>query len=113
MGDKEFLAYHQGSKVMKYNREAIVEKNITISFEFERYVVEHPEILEQIPDGAAVFFLPKDDPELYRVSLDTARKAQAEGKASSAIFLKVEALAPARPRLGLRPFGFLCVNYGT
>ena len=50
---------------MKYNREAIVEKNITLSFEFERYVTEHPEILGQIPEGAAVVFLPKDDPELY------------------------------------------------
>jgi hypothetical protein len=84
---------------MKYNREAIVEKNITLSFEFERYVVEHPEVLEQIPDGAAVFFLPKDDPELYRVNLETARKMQTEGKTTSIIFLEVEALAPARSRL--------------
>ena len=62
---------------MKYSREAIVEKNITLSFEFDRYVVEHPEVLDQIPDGAAVIFLPKDDPELYRVNLETARRAQA------------------------------------
>jgi len=84
---------------MKYNREAIIEKNITLSFEFERYIAEHPEILEQIPEGAAVIFLPKDDPELYRVNLETARKAQAEGKASCIVFLEVEALAPARSRL--------------
>jgi hypothetical protein len=84
---------------MKYNREAIVEKNITLSFEFERYVTEHPEILGQIPEGAAVVFLPKDDPELYRVNLETARKAQATGKAESVVFLEVEALAPARSRL--------------
>jgi len=93
---------------MKYNRATIVEKNITLSFEFERYVVEHPEILEQIPDGAAVIFLPKDDPELYRINLETARKAQAEGKAASIVFLEVEALAPSRsrlvnPHLTLRP----------
>lgn len=84
---------------MKYNRETIVEKNITLSFEFERYVAEHPEMLNQIPDGAAVVFLPKDDPELYRVNLETARKVQAEGKATSVVFLEVEALAPARSRL--------------
>jgi hypothetical protein len=84
---------------MKYNREAIVEKNITLSFEFERYVAEHPEMLNQIPDGAAVVFLPKDDPELYRINLETARKAQADGKATSIIFLELEALAPARSRL--------------
>jgi hypothetical protein len=84
---------------MKYNREAIVEKNITLSFEFERYVVEHSEILEQIQDGAALIFLPKVDPELCRVNLETARKAQAEGKASGIVFLEVEALAPVRSRL--------------
>jgi hypothetical protein len=84
---------------MKYNREAIVEKNITLSFEFERYVMEHPEILGQIPDGAAVIFLPKDDPELCHVNLETARRVQTEGKASSVVFLEVEALAPARSRL--------------
>jgi hypothetical protein len=93
---------------MKYNREVIVEKNITLSFEFERYVVERPEILSQIPDGATVIFLPKDDPELYRVNLETARKVQAEGRATSVVFLEVEALAPARsrlvnPRLTARP----------
>jgi len=84
---------------MKYNREAIAEKNITLSFEFERYVVEHPEILEQIPDGATVIFLPKDDPELYRVNLETAHKAQVTGRTPSVVFLEVEALAPARSRL--------------
>ncbi len=84
---------------MKYNRETIIEKNITLSFEFERYVAEHPEMLNQIPDGAAVVFLPKDDPELYRINLETARKARAEGKATSVVFLEVEAVAPARSRL--------------
>jgi hypothetical protein len=84
---------------MKYNRDTIVEKNITLSFEFERYVVEHPEMLNQIPDGAAVVFLPKDDPELYRVNLETARKARAERKATEVVFLEVEAVAPARSRL--------------
>lgn len=84
---------------MKYNRETIVEKNITLSFEFERYVTEHPEMLNQIPDDATVVFLPKDDPELYRVNLETARKVQAEGKATSVVFLEIEALAPARSRL--------------
>ena len=84
---------------MKYNRDTIVEKNITLSFEFERYVAEHPEMLNQIPDGAAVVFLPKDDPELYRVNLETAHKIQVEGKATSVVFLEVEAVAPARSRL--------------
>ena len=31
---------------MAYKRETIVEKNITLSFEFERYLLEHPELLD-------------------------------------------------------------------
>ncbi len=65
---------------MKYNREAIIEKNITLSFEFE-----HPEVLGQLPDGAEVVLLPKDDPELYRINLAAAQKArQVKGSASVA-----------------------------
>jgi hypothetical protein len=63
-----------------YNRETIVEKNITLSFEFERYILEHPEVLEQIPDGAQVVLLPQDDPELYRINLNAAQKAREIGK---------------------------------
>ena len=84
---------------MKYNRETVAEKNITLSFEFERYILEHPEILDQIPDGAEVVLLPRDDPELYRINLESARKAQSHGKTASVVFLEVDALAPARSRL--------------
>jgi len=58
--------------MMTYNRETIVEKNITLSFEFERYILEHPDVLEQIPQGAEIVLLPKDDPELYRINLEAA-----------------------------------------
>ena len=46
---------------MKYNANAVVEKNITLSFEFERYLLEHPESLEHIPSGAEIVLLPKYD----------------------------------------------------
>jgi hypothetical protein len=80
---------------MTYNTETIVEKNITLSFEFERYILEHPEILEQIPDGAEVVLLPKDDPELYHINLESAQ----EKDRSQVIYVEVEALAPPRSRL--------------
>jgi len=81
---------------MTYNQETIVEKNITLSFEFERYLLEHPEILEQIPDGAQVVLLPKDDPELCRINLDVAQKTR---KISPIVCVEIEALAPPRSRL--------------
>jgi hypothetical protein len=96
---------------MTYNRETIVEKNITLSFEFERYILEHPEVLEQIPDGAPsewpflksdgaqVVLLPQDDPELYRINLNAAQKAREEGETVPVVYVEIEALAPPRSRL--------------
>jgi len=84
---------------MTYNRETIVEKNITLSFEFERYILEHPEVLEQISQGAEIVLLPKDDPELYRINLEAARRAQSEKDDRPVVYVEIEALAPPRSRL--------------
>lgn len=73
---------------MAYNRETIIEKNQTLSFEFERYLLEHPETLEQIPSGAEIVLLPKDDPELYRINLISAQKARRQDDAPQLFTLK-------------------------
>lgn len=85
---------------MTYTRETITEKNITLSFEFERYLLEHPEALEQIPTGAEIVLLPKDDPELYRVNLEAAQRAQDDGgNAHPVVYVEIDALTPPRSRL--------------
>ena len=84
---------------MTYSRETVVEKNITLSFEFERYILEHPEILEQIPDGAQVVLLPQDDPELYRINLEAAQKARQASEPGPIVYIEIEALAAPRSRL--------------
>ena len=81
---------------MTYNRETIVEKNTTLSFEFARYALEHPAILGRIPQGAEVVLLPRDDPELYRINLEAAQQA---GQTGPVVYVEIEALAPARSRL--------------
>jgi hypothetical protein len=83
---------------MTYNQETIIEKNITLSFEFERYILEHPQMLEQIPDGAQVVLLPHDDPELYRINLNAAQARQAD-ETTPIVYVEIEALAPPRSRL--------------
>jgi hypothetical protein len=45
-------------------KSSVMERNMTLSFEFSRYLLEHPELEEQIPEGACVVLLPEDDPEL-------------------------------------------------
>ena len=84
---------------MKYNRETIIEKNMTLSFEFERYLLENPAVMEQIPNDAEVVLLPKDDPELYQINLKAAQEAQAKGEKALVVFVEIEALAPPRSRI--------------
>lgn len=84
---------------MTYKRETIVEKNITLSFEFERYILEHPDVLERMPQGAEIVLLPRDDPELYRINLEAAQRARCGGDGRPVVYVEIEALAPPRSRL--------------
>lgn len=78
-----------------YNQEIIAEKNLTLSFEFERYLLEHPEWLDTIPSGAEVVLLPKDDSELYKINLEAAQ----QHSDSPVIYVEIESLLPSRSRL--------------
>jgi len=40
-------------------REDAVNKNFDLSFEFDRYLFEHPQFAAKIPDNAVVVLLPK------------------------------------------------------
>jgi len=82
--------------------EEIVQKNLTLSTEFSRYLLEHPEFAESLPDKAYVVLLPKDDPELYRNNLETARRYHEQEEKDAdrpVVYIEVEALAPQRSRL--------------
>ena len=39
-------------------------RGITLTFDFTRAIVENPDILDDIPNGALVVLIPPDDPEL-------------------------------------------------
>jgi hypothetical protein len=59
--------------------ETIVKKNLDLHAEWMRYLFEHPEAMDQIPEGAQVVILPTDDPELAQENAKTLRAAQAQG----------------------------------
>jgi len=86
---------------MLLSEEEIMEKNITLSFEFSLYVMEHPEFAKQIPKEARVVLLPKDDPELSRVNREAAERAKAFDDAPHrpVVFIEFERLLPVRSRL--------------
>jgi hypothetical protein len=43
-------------------KKEMVEKNIGMTFDFIRFLVEHPETIKQIPDNAELQFIDKDFP---------------------------------------------------
>ncbi len=81
-------------------REEAVNKNLDLSFEFDRYLFEHPKFAEQIPDNALVVLLPKFDKELRKYNLEVAKKNQEPEQ--PVVMVEIDALRPQRSRL-VRP----------
>jgi hypothetical protein len=50
----------------------LIDKIFELSAEFNRYVFEHPEILDRIPDQALLILMDVDDPEFNQANLDLA-----------------------------------------
>ncbi len=53
-------------------REDLCRKNQQLSTEFELYLLEHPEIEEQIPDNAMIVLVPEYDQELATKNIELA-----------------------------------------
>ena len=75
----------------------IFSKNLMLSTEFDRYVLEHPEFAEKIPENAQVVLLPQDDPELRDKNLEIA-KAQREPD-QPVVYVEIEKVAAQMSRL--------------
>lgn len=78
-------------------KEDLFRKNHLLGIEFDRYLLEHPEIIEQIPDGAEVIFLPEDDPDLLQENLKIAKDKRL--KSGTILLVKIGKLSPPRSRL--------------
>jgi len=78
-------------------KEDLFKKNHILGVEFDRYLLEHPELLEKIPENAEIFFLPEEDPELYQENLRMAEQRKAEG--GKIVFVRIGKLSPPRSRL--------------
>lgn len=74
------------------NEKKYFEKNLTLSTEFSRYLFEHPELEEQIPNNAQVVILPEDDPELCEFNKNIAKEQREEGQ--PVVYVKVSSVAP-------------------
>ncbi|MDE2485251.1 MAG: hypothetical protein KGL32_08435 [candidate division NC10 bacterium] len=72
-------------------------KNLKLSTEFDLYLLEHPEVAEQIPENALVVLLPEEDQELCERNLALVRDRRESGQA--VVYVRIEKVAPPRSRL--------------
>ena len=75
----------------------IFSKNLILSTEFDRYVLEHPEFAEKIPENAQVVLLPKDDLELREKNIEIAKAQRESGQ--PVVYVEIEKVAPQMSRL--------------
>jgi len=72
-----------------------------LTMEFTRYLIQHPEFSERIPDGAHVVLLDRHDPEYSRQAMEQAQKARATDDVPDrpVVYIEIGELAPVRSRL--------------
>jgi hypothetical protein len=78
-------------------KEDLFIKNHLLGVEFDRYLLENPELLDQIPENAEVYFLPEEDPELSQENLKAAQPRKTKGKA--VVLVRIGRLSSPRSRL--------------
>ena len=73
------------------------QKNAELVTEFDRYVLEHPEFAEQIPDGALVAMLLEGEEAFNRWSRAGAQQQAEQGQVI--VYVKITQLEPVRSRI--------------
>ena len=74
--------------------EELFKKNQQLSTEFELYLLEHPEIEENIPDNALIVLTPVYDEELTAKNIELAEANREPGQA--VVYVRVERLRTSR-----------------
>ena len=58
----------------------IFTKNLILSTEFDRYILEHPDFAEKVPLNAQVVLLPEDDQELCKINIEISERQREKGQ---------------------------------
>ncbi len=73
------------------------EKNTMLVREFDKYILEHPEFAERIPDNALVVMQMEGDEEFNKWAKEVAQNIADEQKPP--IYITVTELKPVRSRI--------------
>ena len=78
-------------------KEDLFKKNHILGVEFDWYLLENPELLDQIRENAEVYFLPEEDLEPSQENLKAAQAQKAKG--GKGVLVRIGRLSPPRSRL--------------
>ena len=81
---------------MRAAEKKLIERNLDLLFEFEKYVLEHPEITEKIPRDAVVFMKVAGD---EKFNLWSERQAKKQAKKRRSISVTVKKMGPVHSRI--------------
>ena len=77
---------------------AMVEKNLDLIFEFERYVAEHPRFAEKIPDDGILVFQVKGDTAFNRWGRRIGERQAKHGR-RPLVHVTIGKMGPIRSRI--------------
>jgi len=58
----------------------VVERNVQLTRQIIHYILNHPKMLDVLPENFELVLLPEDDPEVRQLNLDLLDKYGSEGK---------------------------------
>lgn len=58
----------------------VVERNVQLTGQIIKYILNHPKMLDILPENFELVLLPEDDPEVRILNLDLLDKYGSEGK---------------------------------
>jgi hypothetical protein len=76
-------------------------KHNELFMEFTRYLIEHPEFAECIPEGAQVVLLDRQDPVYSQQAIEFSAQARETDDVAGrpVVYIEVTEMAPVRSRL--------------
>ncbi len=58
----------------------VAERNLTLLGRLMNYIIDHPKILEELPEDFELVILPEDDPEMTLYNLELLKKYGRQNK---------------------------------
>jgi len=79
------------------DKKRFVEKNSMLVREFDRYILEHPEFTDKLPDNALIVMQIEGDDEFNKWAKETGQSASE--KDTPIVYVTITELKPVRSRI--------------